>query len=105
VSREFFHDVQNPAWTVQFWHFLGSVIDPLLVSLSPSSPSVGYGTYVCGTAERSMMVLVSEYVPRKATMIRFGEGGCDRAMYPQESESKGPVFHVLKHEISLEGPS
>lgn len=42
------------------------------------------------------MVFVSEYVPRKAIIIRFAAGGCDKAMYPQESEIKGPVFQVCQ---------
>lgn len=26
--------------------------------------------------------------------MRGGEGGCESAMYPHESERRGPVFHV-----------
>ena len=41
-----------------------------------------------------MIVFVMEYVPRKAMIMRFGPGACESAMYPHESESKIPVFHV-----------
>lgn len=41
-----------------------------------------------------MIVFASEYVPRKATTIRFAKGAWESAIYPQESASKGPVFQV-----------
>lgn len=43
------------------------------------------------------MVLATEYVPRKATMMRGTDGEWDKAMYPQLSERRTPVFHVYSN--------
>jgi hypothetical protein len=44
------------------------------------------------------MVLAREYVPRKARMMRGLVLEWSRAMYPHESERKGPVFHAYSEE-------
>jgi hypothetical protein len=51
--------------------------------------------------ERSAIVLLMEYVPRKATITRFGAGACERAMKPHESESMGPVLKVYNNVHAL----
>ena len=60
-----------------------------------SSPLAGNGAYSAGFVERSATVFEIEYVPLNATTMRLGNGGCEIAMYPQESERRGPVFQVV----------
>ena len=107
-GRVCLHEVMNPRCTVQLVHLelLGSIVlrnisrglvdeleGPSLGKAS-SSLSPGYGMYSWGTVDRSIMVLVTEYVPRKATIMRRSDGGWDKVMYPQLSDRRIPVFHV-----------
>lgn len=70
----------KPACTVQPVHFPCSIstglwdLEPISSSMSSLSLP-GYGTYSCGIVDKSIIVFIIEYVPRKATMIRGTEGG------------------------------
>ena len=74
-----FHDIMKPACTAHS---------------SQVASSSGYGRYSARAVMRSCTASEMEFVPRKTTMMRFGHGGWDRAMYPQESGSSMPVFQV-----------
>ena len=92
-ARVCFQDVMKPRWTLQLVHLggllsssseeRGESFEPNTDSsrvVEPSSSSPGYGTYSWGIVDKSTMVFATEYVPRKATMMRGSEGGWEMAM-------------------------